>query len=150
MRTTRSLCGVVIILSALAASNAPASALSQQQWTNVCMNFLGLRSGATQVDTNGAGYGMDNGNTVPLNCLQPAPQGWDTLLDGTLTTIKNFPNSGPQYLLIVGGCPGLSPDYSGTFPKCNSVTGGVIAATPNTLANYTVPQLINWVNQNIP
>lgn len=135
MRTTRHLCGVLIILSALAASNAPASALTQQQWTNVCMNFLGLRSGATQVDTNGAGYGMDNGNT---------------LLDTTLTTIKNFPNSGPRFLLIVGGCPGLSPDYSGTFPKCNSVKGNVIAATPNTLANYTVNQLITWVNQNIP
>ena len=150
MRIVRSLYFLTALLSAFMAFSAPASALTQLQWTNVCANFLGLRSAATQVDTNGAGYGMDNGNTVPLNCLQPAPQGWDNLLQSTIALIKGFENSGTRYLLIVSGCPGLANDYPGAFPKCNNVNGGVVIATPNTLANYTDAQLIVWVNANIP
>lgn len=149
MRIFRSLCIVLTVLSALPAAVTSASALTQQQWTNVCMNFLGLRSGTTAVDVNGAGYGMDNGNTQPLNCLQLPPANWDTLLDTTITLIKGFPNSGTRYLLIVNGCPGLAPDYPGAFPKCNHVTGNVVHATPQTLANYTVAQLVAWVNANL-
>lgn len=149
MRTFRSVCIALAVFSTLAAAT-PASALTQQQWTNVCVDFLGLRSGATAVDTNGAGYGMDNGNTVPMNCLQPPPANWDTLLNGTITLIKGFPNSGGRYLLIVNGCPGQAADYPGAFPKCNHVSGNVVQATPQTLANYTVQQLIAWVNANIP
>lgn len=149
MRTLRNLAAAIATISALTVFNAPAFAISQQQWTNLCLNFHGLRSGATQADTNGAGYGMDNGNNVPMNCLQPPPPNWDNLLDTTLTLIKNFPNSGPRFLLIVSGCPGLAADYQGAFPKCNTVTGNVVVATPQTLANYTVPQLVNWVNANL-
>ncbi len=149
MRIVRQLSVALAIVAALIAFNAPASALTQQQWTNVCLNFLGLRSGATAVDVNGAGYGMDNGNNNPMNCLQPPPANWDNILNTTLTLIKGFPNSGPRYLLIVNGCPGLAADYPGAFPKCNHVNGNVVIATPLTLANYTVPQLVVWVNANL-
>lgn len=150
MRIFQRLCIALAVLSSLAIAAPPASALTQQQWTNVCVNFLGLRSGANAGDTNGAGYGMDNGNAAPLNCLQPPPANWDQLLNGTITLIKNFPDSGGRYLLIVNRCPGQARDYPGAFPKCNRVGGNVVQATPQTMANYTVPQLINWVNANIP
>jgi len=150
MRTFRNLCLAIAMFSSLAMAPLPAAALTQQQWTNVCMNFLGLRSGATAVDTNGAGYGMDNGNAVPMNCLQPPPANWDALLDTTIQLIKGFPNSGGRYLLIVNGCPGQAADYPGAFPKCNHVNGVVQFATPQTMANYTVQQLINWVNATLP
>ncbi|HWK94088.1 MAG TPA: hypothetical protein VNR39_01570 [Pseudolabrys sp.] len=150
MRTFRNLCLAIAMLSGLAMTPLPAAALTQQQWTNVCTNLWGLRSGANPGDINGAGYGMDNGNAVPMNCFQPAPANWDALLNGTITLIKGFPNSGGRYLLIVSGCPGLAPDYPGAFPKCNHVNGAVQFATPLTMANYTVPQLINWVNATLP
>jgi hypothetical protein len=149
MRAFRSICFLAILFGAIVAPNAPASAIAQAKWTNVCMNLLGLRSAATQVDTNGAGYGMDDGNTVPMNCLQPPPAGWDATLAATIDLIKGFPNSDNRYLLIVGGCPGLARDYPGTFPKCNHVGGAVVVTTPNTLSHYTTAQLVAWVVVNI-
>lgn len=140
---------LIILMGGIGLSR-PAAAINQEQWTNICVNFLGLRSAATPVDTNGAGYGMDNGNTVPMACLQAQPANWNTLLATTITLIKGFPNSDGRYLLIVGGCPGLTADYPGAFPKCNTVTGAVVAATPNTLGNYTAQQLIDWVNATVP
>lgn len=150
MRTFRNLCIALTVLANIALTTPQASALTQQQWTNVCMNFLGLRSGANAGDTNGAGYGMDNGNAVPLNCLRPPPDNWDTLLETTISLIKGFPNSGGRFLLIVDRCPGQAADYPGAFPKCNHVNGAVQFATPQTMANYTVQQLIDWVNATLP
>ncbi len=144
------MCAVAALLTAFMAFSEPALALSNVQWTNVCTNFLGLRSAATQVGTAGAAYGMDNGNTVPLNGLRPPPAGWNELLSNMINLFKGFENSGTKYPLIVSGCPGLARDYSGAFPICNRISGDVIAATPNTLANYTAAQLVEWLNANIP
>lgn len=126
-----------------------AFALDQTKWANVCTNFLGLRSAANQVDTAGAGYGMDNGNKVPMDCLRPAPANWDTLLAATVERIKAFPDSGGRFLVIVSGCPGVVADYPDSFPKCNRVTGVVVVATPQTMNNYSSQQLIGWVVEHL-
>ena len=149
MRIIRNACVLVVLSAGALTLSTPASAVDQAKWTKVCTNFLGLRSAATQVDTNGAGYGMNDGNTVPMNCLRAPPDNWDTTLAATIDLIKGFPNSGTRYLLIVGDCPGLARDYPGAFPKCNRVRGAVLAATPNTLANYTAAELVEWVINNI-
>ncbi len=140
----------LLVFSGSLGFSRPAAAIDQAQWYNICFNTLGLRSAATPTDTNGAGYGMDNGNLVPMDCFKAEPADWNTLLAETLARIKAFEGSGARFLLIVSTCPGLARDYPGTFPKCNKVAGGVVAATPNTLDNYTVQQLFDWVNSNIP
>jgi hypothetical protein len=151
MRLYRNAVFTASLLGVLMSFSGSASALTQRQWNNVCVNFLGLRSAAHQNDTNGAGYGMDDGNTVPMNCIRnPPPTHWDVLLAGTIEQIKAFPNSGTQYLLIVNHCPGQARDYPSTFPKCNRVMGGVIHATPATLSHYSDQQLITWVEESIP
>jgi len=141
----------LVLFLATMTPGCPALALTQQQWMNVCTNFLGLRSGANPGDSTGAGFGMDDGNKDPRNCMRAPPTNWDSLLQETLATIKGFRDSGNRYLLIVTRCPGLSRDYKNDFPKCNRVQGQdpVVAATPQTLANYTVQQLIQWVNAHV-
>lgn len=139
MRVIRSVCFLTIFLGVSLTVNTPAFAISQEKWTSVCINFLGLRSAATQVDTNGAGYGMDDGNTAPLNCVRAAPDGWDATLTSTIDLIKGFANSGTQYLLIVGGCPGLARDYPGAFPKQQSVRRGDRGDTEHVVALHGSP-----------
>lgn len=148
MLSFRSLGIAIAMLLPFTAFNAPASAISNGQWRNVCGNSLGLRSATTQVDVGNAGFRMDDG-VPPQNCFQPPPGNWDTRLRSTIEFIKNFPNSSNNYLLIVR-CVGTAERYGGTFPKCNSTHAPITAATPNTLSTYTVNELINWVNANIP
>lgn len=148
MRIVRQLSVALAIMAALTTFNAPASALTNQQWQNICFDALGLRSATTQVDVGNAGFRMDDG-VAPLNCRPPPPGTWDAVLRNTITFIKNYPNSGNNYLLIVR-CVGTAERYAGSFPKCNSTHGPITAATPNTISTYTIDQLINWVNANIP
>lgn len=148
MRIVRQLAVALAIVAALTVFNAPAFAITQQQWRNICLNALGLRSAITQVDVGNAGFRMDDG-VQPQDCLQPPPGNWNTRLRTTIEFIKNYPNSGNNYLLIVR-CIGTAERYGGTFPKCNATQGPITAATPNTISNYTVDQLIDWVNANVP
>jgi len=138
------------LLLAAAVQVHPARALDQKQYANVCTEFLGLRSASARDDVNGAGYGMDDGNTSPMNCLKGAPANRDTALKSTLERIKGFEDSSTRYLLLVDRCPGQARDYEGAFPKCNKVGGKVIAATDKTLSDYKVDDLISWVNKSIP
>ena len=135
------------LMAFLSFSNS-ASALPQHKWTKICTEFLGLRSGATQMDTHGAGYGMNNGSK-PINCLKPAPEEWDHLLRETLSYIKSFHDSSNRYLLIVENCHGTTFDYKGTFPKCNRVGDRVKNAMPKTIKNHTVDEMVTWVLDHI-
>jgi hypothetical protein len=149
MRILKSLMIVLGLVLATLTVAHPAYALSQQKWTNVCTNFLGLRSAPSPTNIEGAAYGMDNGNPKPMDCLKPAPVNWDGLLTATLARIKTFENSSGRYLQIVTKCSGLSPDYQDTFPKCSKVTGAIRNVTPKTLSHYSVDQLVAWVLANI-
>lgn len=152
MRFCRNAAFIASLLGVLMSFNGSASAqpLTKGQWFTVCAYFWGLRSGAGQQDTGGAGYGMNNGNQDPKNCLKDPPANWNQLLANTIVLIKGFPDSGTRYLLIVDRCNGSAPDYPDAFPKCPRVTGGVQHATPATLANYNNAQLVAWVVANIP
>ena len=76
MNTFKKVSYLSFILLAFLSFSHSASALPQQKWTKVCTDLLGLRSGASQTDTDGAGYGMDNGNNKAIECLRPAPKEW--------------------------------------------------------------------------
>ncbi|HWK94086.1 MAG TPA: hypothetical protein VNR39_01560 [Pseudolabrys sp.] len=148
MRSFRSLGIALAMLVPLSAIDTPAHAITRQQWSNICFDSLGLRSATSQVDVSGAGFRLDDGVSAE-QCAKPPPANWDTRLSATIDFIKNYPDSGGNYLLIVR-CVGTGERYVGSFPKCNSTQRPISAATPNTISSYSKEELIKWVNDNIP
>lgn len=148
MRSFRDIGVASAMLILLTAIDAPAYAITKQQWTKICADSLGLRSAPSQDDVNGAGFRMDDGVSPEL-CFNPPPGNWDTRLKATIDFIKNYPTSSGNYLLIAQ-CSGTSERYFNSFPKCNSTHKPITAFTPKTLGEYIKEELIEWVNDNIP
>ncbi len=99
MRSFRDIGVASAMLILLTAIDAPAYAITKQQWTKICADSLGLRSAPSQDDVNGAGFRMDDGVSPEL-CFKPPPGNWDTRLKATIDFIKNYPTSSGNYLLI--------------------------------------------------
>ncbi len=150
MRSLQNVFMATAVLFALTASSAPAFALDYLKWVAVCNQSMGIRSAATPADFDGAGYAMDEG-LMFLDCAAPPPPDWDTRLKHTIEFIKHFENSIERHLTIFKRCPGPAERYDGqTFRKCPIAGRDIIAATPYTMGNYTVDDLVAWVIDRIP
>ncbi|NEO98861.1 MAG: hypothetical protein F6K58_09320 [Symploca sp. SIO2E9] len=128
--------------------SAEAQNITQGQLNTVCFEALGIRSGQSQTDTKGAGYGMDNGE-ISMACVRQSKTKWDELLQGTIKYIKEYPASDERYLLVLKTCRGTGEAYENTFRKCNSITSPTIIAASDQLRGYTQTQLIEFVMKNI-
>lgn len=145
----KNFCLSLVLFESVMLGPASATEIKQGQLDKICYDGIGLRSGQTATDVNGAGYGMDNDKSG-IDCLRQDKGAWSKLLDGTLTLIKGFPGSEARYLLIVEKCRGLAADYPGAFPKCNSVTNPKQVLASTLIGTQTEDQLRSWVLQNIP
>ncbi len=151
MRTLKNVFVAISLLSALGALSIPAFAIRKAKWTSACDKGLGIRSGATAHDTDGAGYGMDDGR-AGIACFQGAPQNWDARLTDSIDFMRSFENGEDRYLILLKPCRGSGGRYwdQRTFPKCPNAGPTIIAATPQTIRNYSTQELFNWVIDHIP
>lgn len=151
MRTLKNVFVAVSLLCALSAPSIPAFAISKVKWTSACDKGLGIRSGATANDTDGAGYGLDDGK-AGFACFQAPPGNWDTRLADTIAFMRSFENGDGRYLIIMKICRGSAGRYwdNRTFPKCPTSGQTIIAATAQTMVNYSNQELAEWVINNIP
>lgn len=73
--------------------------ITKNQWLNIHMNHLGLRSedNNSTINGRGASYAMDMG----MDFSDPIPDTWETLLRGTIQHMQNYENAPQRYLMIV-------------------------------------------------
>lgn len=120
--------------------------ITRNQWLNIHMNHLGLRSEDNNSTINGSGasYAMDMG----MDFFDPIPDTWETLLRGTIQHMQNYENAPQRYLMIVRDSTGneAGHEYTGCFPKCSSRATVVLQATS---LNQDIDTLIEWVKNNI-
>jgi len=113
--------------------------ISKQQWINININLLGLRSedNETQI-ISAASYAMNCGKSWN----DPIPDNWDTLLSGTIQMMQGFEGYESRYLLIVSPSHGMSSEYSNCFPKCSSKPSEVKVSIS---LDNSIETLVNWV-----
>jgi hypothetical protein len=124
--------------------NKKMALITEEQWNSICLNFIGLRSGASADDLNGASYAMD----CAVKIGAPMPANWDDLLMGTVNTIMSHEGYKKSYLMIVRPSTGTGESYHGTFPKCSSKPTSVYDAI--LMGDSTEAELVEWVVLNIP
>jgi hypothetical protein len=118
--------------------------ITTEQWKSICLNLIGLRSGASANDLKPASYAMNCG----VEKGAPMPANWDDLLMGTVSTIMAHIGYKERYLMIVRPSNGTGESYYGTFPKCSARPSSVYDAI--LMGNSTEPDLVEWVVLNIP
>lgn len=122
--------------------------ISNKQWSNICLDMIGLRSGADGNDLDGASYAMDCGVKVGPK-LPPVPDNWDDLLMGTVNTVLAHENSAERYLMLVTKSSATGESYAGTFPKCSSKPTAVLEAVAMA-PPMNEAELVAWVVEHIP
>lgn len=120
--------------------------ITHEQWMEVVLQSLGLRSGASPTDFDGASYSMNMGGT--FGPADPPPEGWEERLTATCSLIKGFAGSGDRYLMVAKPSAGRSFEYPDCFPKCSSKPSSALATVQ--IGEATVEDLCNWVVANIP
>lgn len=120
--------------------------ITHEQWIEVVLQSLGLRSGSTPTDFDGASYSMNMGGE--FGPADPPPAGWEDRLTATCSLIKGFPGSGDRYLMIVKPSAGNSFEYPDCFPKCSSKPSSALATVQ--IGEATVEELADWVVANVP
>ncbi|MDJ0643920.1 MAG: hypothetical protein QNJ15_13995 [Erythrobacter sp.] len=119
--------------------------ISDAQWLSINLNLLGLRSGETADDLDGASYAM---NCNADRMARKRPEEWDDLLEGTVRTMHGFENRAGRFLQIVRPSHGKGQEYQGCFPKCSAKPNAVLAAVQ--FGDQSVADLVAWVEENIP
>lgn len=120
--------------------------LTNDQWMIIHNKGLGLRSeNNANTITSSASYAMD----MDLDWLgnRNVPEAWDNLLMGTLSKIKEFPNSDTRFLMIVNNSRGGSQEYGNCFPKCSARPQ--LCYVSIALKNNSEETLHDWVIENI-